>query len=264
MKHSTSDGTVYQRNGFGPTVVLVHGLGMNRAMWQWQLPSLTDDFDVLTYDLWGHGESSNPPSRPSLRLFSDQLIGLLNEANVTTAGVVGFSIGGMIARRFAYDHPSRLSALAILNSAHDRTQKETQTVQKRADQSRGMGPAAMVDAALERWFSHPFRLNNPKTIALVRGWLEANDPTVYPKIYQVLVEGDAELVDKIQSIECPTLVMTSQNDHGNTPEMTHRMADAIPSARSVILPKLMHMALAEDPDQINGHLLAFLRNTLKI
>ncbi|SVB86381.1 uncharacterized protein METZ01_LOCUS239235, partial [marine metagenome] len=37
MKHSTSDGTVYQRNGFGPTVVLIHGLGMNRAMWQWQL-----------------------------------------------------------------------------------------------------------------------------------------------------------------------------------------------------------------------------------
>ena len=84
MKHSTSDGTVYQRNGFGPTVVLIHGLGMNRAMWQWQLPSLTDDFDVLTYDLWGHGESSNPPSAPDLRLFSDQLAGLLNEIRVNT------------------------------------------------------------------------------------------------------------------------------------------------------------------------------------
>ena len=139
MKHSTSDGTVYQRNGFGPTVVLIHGLGMNRTMWQWQLPSLTNDFDVLTYDLWGHGESSNPPSRPSLRLFSNQLIGLLNEANVTTTGVVGFSVGGMIARRFAYDHPSRLSALAILISAHDRTPRETEAVQTRADQSRERG-----------------------------------------------------------------------------------------------------------------------------
>jgi pimeloyl-ACP methyl ester carboxylesterase len=122
----------------------------------------------------------------------------------------------------------------------------------------------MVNAALERWFTRPFRLNNPKTIALVRGWLEANDPMVYPKLYRVLVEGNTELVDVIQNIKCPTLVMTSQNDHGNTPEMTHRMADAIPGARSVILPKLMHMALAEDPDQINGHLLAFLRNTLKV
>ena len=264
MKHTTSDGTVYQRSGSGPAIVLVHGLGMNKAMWQWQLPALINHFDVLTYDLWGHGESANPTSPPNLRLFSNQIIGLLNEVNIATTAVVGFSIGGMIARRFACDHSSRLSALAILNSAHDRTQKETKAVQMRADQSREIGVGPMVDEALERWFTYPFRLNNPKTIALVRRWLEANDPIIYPKIYRVLVEGNAELVNIIQSIRCPTLVMTSENDHGNSPEMSHRMADAIPGANSVILPQLMHMALAEDPDQFNGHLVPFLRNALNV
>ena len=260
MKHSTNDGTVYERNGSGPVVVLLHGLGLNRAMWQWLLPSLTDYFDVVTYDLWGHGESSNPPSAPTLRLFSDQLAGLLNEIRVNTTAVVGFSIGGMIARRFAFDYPPRLSALVILNSAHDRTPIENEAVQIRAEQAYENGPAAMVDAALERWFTPNFRLKNPETMDLVRGWLESNDSAVYPRIYRVLADGNAELVDVIKWIKCPTLVMTGEDDIGNSPKMAYRMAKIFPEGRSVILSGLRHMALAEDPDQVNYHLISFLQN----
>ena len=120
----------------------------------------------------------------------------------------------------------------------------------------------MVDAALERWFTPHFRIENPETMGLVRGWLEANDPTVYPSIYRVLADGNAELVDLIQSINCPTLVMTGEDDTGNSPEMACRMAEIIPGGRSVVLPGLRHMALAEDPDQFNAHLISFLQTAL--
>jgi len=262
MTHRTNEGTVYQRSGNGPTVVLVHGLGLNQAMWQWLLPSLTEHFDVVSYDLWGHGESSDPPSIPNLRLFARQILALINDADIAVTAVVGFSIGGMIARRFAYDHSSRLSALAILNSSHDRTDFENKAVQIRADQARELGPSALVDAALKRWFTDNFRSESPKTMALVKRWLEANKPDIYPKIYRVLADGDAELVDIIEKIDCPTLIMTSQDDLGNSPEMANRMAEIIPAARCIILPKLKHMALIEDPDQFNSHLVSFLIDAL--
>ena len=264
MMRATNEGTVYQRKGSGPTVVLVHGLGLNQAMWQWLFPALTEHFDVISYDLWGHGESSNPPSTPNLRLFSEQLLRLINEEDITVTTVVGFSIGGMIARRFAYDHSTRLSALAILNSSHDRTSIENKAVQNRADQARERGPAAMVGSALNRWFTSDFRSKNPQTMNLVQEWLEANDRNIYPQIYRVLADGNAELVDIIQQIECPTLVMTGQDDLGNSPDMALRMAKAIPKARFVILPKLKHMALIENPNQFNAHLISFLRKTLKV
>ena len=262
MTQRTNGGTVYQRSGDGPTVVLVHGLGVNQAMWQWLLPTLTKHFDVVSYDLWGHGESPNPPSVPNLQLFSQQILELINDTDIAVTAVVGFSIGGMIARRFAYDHSTRLSALAILNSSHDRTDFENKAVQIRADQAQERGPAAMVDTALNRWFTDGFKSKNPKTMDLVKRWLEANNPDIYPQIYRVLADGDSELVDIIEQIKCPTLVMTGQDDLGNSPDMAYRMAKVIPAARCIILPKLKHMAVIEDPDQFNSHLVSFLIDAL--
>ena len=260
MSAGRADETAWERHGSGPPVVLIHGFGLNRAMWQWQLPALTPHFSVLTYDLLGHGESAPPAETPSLAIFSRQLLGLLDRCGVEHAAVVGFSLGGMIARRFALDRPDRLSALAILNSPHDRGPAEREAVRARVRETEAHGPSANVEPALERWFTPGFRAEAPDTIALVRAWITRNDPAVYPQIYQVLAEGDAELVQWLERIACPTLVMTGSDDPGNTPAMAQAMAGLIPGARLVILPGLRHLALAEQPAAVNAPLCAFLRD----
>ena len=254
--------TAWDRHGSGPMVVLIHGFGLNRAMWQWQLPALAPDFGVLTYDLLGHGESAPPPSTPDLAIFSEQLSRLMDRCGIERAAVVGFSLGGMIARRFALDHPERLSALAILHSAHDRTPAEREAVRERVRHIREHGPSANVDSALERWFTPGFRAAEPGLIALIRRWITSNDPDIFPRIYQVLAEGDAEIARGLERIDCPTLVMTGEDDPGNTPAMSRAMAGLIPGARLVILPGLRHMALAESPMAVSEPLLSFLRDAL--
>ena len=262
MSVGSADGTAWEQHGSGPPVALIHGFGLNRAMWQWQRPALTSHFSVLTYDLLGHGESAPPVGTPDLAMFSTQLLRLMDHRGVGRAAVVGFSLGGMIARRFALDHPDRLSALAILNSPHDRSPAEREAVRARVHQTEAHGPAANVEPALERWFTPKFRAEAPEVIALVRTWITSNDPTVYPQTYRVLAEGDAEIAEGLERIACPTLVMTGEDDPGNTPAMARAMAGLIPGARLVILPGLRHMALAESPHAVNAPLLAFLRDAL--
>ena len=84
MADRSPDGTVLERHGSQtePTVVLIHGLGLNREVWQWQVPALCDSYHVLTYDLFGHGASAEPPIAPSLAMFSDQLRDLLDHCTV--------------------------------------------------------------------------------------------------------------------------------------------------------------------------------------
>ena len=255
--------TACERQGAGPAVALIHGLGLNRAMWQWQLPALVPHFEVLSYDLLGHGESAKPGGTPDLTMFSEQLLRLLDACGVERAAIVGFSLGGMIARRFAMDHPDRCRALVILHSAHDRTRAEREAVRGRVRQARASGPSVTVDAALERWFTPACRDKNPGLMATVRDWILANDAAVYPGIYRVLAEGDAEIAAGIASISCPTLVMTGGEDSGNTPDMAYRMAKLIPGARTVILPALRHMAPLEAPEVVNAHLSAFLLDALE-
>ena len=58
MMQQAPDGTAYEVIGdSGPQVVLIHGLGMNRASWQWQAGSLGKHYQMITYDLYGHGDS---------------------------------------------------------------------------------------------------------------------------------------------------------------------------------------------------------------
>ncbi len=258
MTDIAADGTAYEWQGEGPPVALVHGLGLDRRSWQWQLPALVGRNRVLTYDLYGHGESAPPPDEPSLTLFSRQLADLLEGTGVSACAVVGFSLGGMIARRFAMDHPQKLTALAVLHSAHARTQAQRDAILQRVEQAAKDGPSATAGAALERWFSEAYRDTNPDVMEMIRRCILSNDPEVYPKIYRVLAEGDAEIARPIEAIAVPTLVMTGGEDHGNSPAMAEAMARAIPNAHAVVLPGLRHMALAEDPDLFNRHLVGFL------
>jgi pimeloyl-ACP methyl ester carboxylesterase len=256
------DGTAYEIAGQGPAVLLVHGLGMNRAMWQWQLPALVDDFTVVTYDLLGHGESKAPPEDLTLTHLSEQLYSLCEALEFETCGVAGFSLGGMIARRFALDHPDKLEALAILNSAHDRTPEERTAILRRVAQAAETGPTATVGAALARWFTEKFRESHGDVMDLVQNWILANDPAVYPRVYRVLAEGDEEIASTITKITWPTLVMTAEEDYGNSADMARRMAALIPNSELVILPGLRHMALAEDPAAFNAPLVDFFEKTL--
>jgi pimeloyl-ACP methyl ester carboxylesterase len=256
------DGTAYDLTGDGPAVVLIHGLGLDRHMWQWLKPDL-GGFRVLAHDLIGHGESPDPAGTASLTMLSEQIRGVMDHCGIDQAAVAGFSLGGMIARRIAIDHPDRVSALAILNSAHDRTPEERAAILKRVEQARADGPSATVEAALERWFTAPFRAAHPEVMDRVRTWVLANRPAVYPEIYRVLAEGDAEIAEPIREIRCPTLVMTGEEDYGNSPDMTRRMAEAIPGSQAVILPGLRHMGLAENPQAFNAPLVAFLNRALR-
>ena len=241
-----------------PVVVLIHGLGLNKACWQWMIPDLEDSYRVLSYDLYGHGESSDPVTEPSLSLFSKQLKDLLDYCKIQKAVIIGFSLGGMVARRFAQDAPQKSQGMVILHSPHKRSNAAQAAILKRVDQARTMGPQSTVEAALERWFTDPFRQANPKLMNKIRQWVMANRKEVYHTIYKVLATGIDEIVKPNPALICPSLVITGDQDFGNGPEMAFAISAEIPGAKTLVLPALRHMALAESPKAVNKPIRDFL------
>ncbi len=260
---TSSNGTRYQWYGQrGPVIVLIHGLGLNLAMWQWQVPALSKDHRVLCYDLIGHGETPATEKELNLKLFSGQLRQLLDELQVKSCAIIGFSLGGMIARRFAMDYPDYLTALVILNSPHARTVEQQRAIVKRVDQAEEQGPAATVEAALVRWFTDEFRNSNKQVIDLVRQWVLTNNHASYPQSYRVLALGVDELVAPDPPIQCPTLVMTAEDDFGQPAAMASAIAAEIPGAKCIVVPRLRHMGLVEAPEIYNQALTSFFGENL--
>ena len=194
-------------------------------------------------------------------MLSEQLYSLLNYLNIKTAALVGFSLGGMINRRFALDHPENVSALAILNSPHERGEDAQKLVEQRALDSAAGGPKATIDATLERWFTPEFRQNSPETVKWVKDTVLVNDKDNYAAHRFVLAAGVTELIDPHPPITHPTFVMTCENDTGSTPAMSKKIADEILSSEIQIIPELQHLGLLEKPELFSRPIIKFLKQT---
>src|SRR5918995_198084 len=96
----------YELAGDGSVpLVLVHGSWVSRHSWETVVPSLARDFRVLTYDRRGHSGSERLTTQGSVHEDVADLAALLEHLQMGPAFVVGNSLGGSIALRFAAQHP---------------------------------------------------------------------------------------------------------------------------------------------------------------
>ena len=99
---------------------------------------------------------------------------------------------------------------------------------------------------------------------LIRKWVLANRKDVYPKIYQLLVDGVDELVEKKLNINCPTLILTGDEDYGNSPEMSKEICKQIDNSQTIILRGMRHMALIESHEKVNKIIIKFLNENANL
>ena len=110
---------------------------------------------------------------------------MLNELQVESCAVVGFSLGGMINRRFALDYQDRVSALVILNSPHERDPEEQRIIEKRVADTVQGGPEATLKSSIARWFTPEFCESRPDVIREIGSWIVSNDPFLYAQCREI-------------------------------------------------------------------------------
>ena len=88
-------GWYYELSGSGDTIVMIHGLGASGHYWQAQQEFLSTDFQVLTLDLPGHGQSAWMPL--TLIEMASDIRQILNSIGVSQFSLVASSMGGFIA-----------------------------------------------------------------------------------------------------------------------------------------------------------------------
>ncbi len=102
--------------GSGPPLMLLHGLGTSSETWGPTIKALVDRFTVFAPDLAGHGRSSGAPLRGSVEPLVKALDDLCAAQGLEAAAVVGHSLGGLVAIRFALDHPDRVTHLVLVDA----------------------------------------------------------------------------------------------------------------------------------------------------
>jgi len=151
----TEAATRFIRRGSGPAVVLIHGVGMQASVWEAQIAALSKKHDVVALDMLGHGGSSLPPADARLSDYADQILALLDGLALTTAHVIGHSMGALVALEFALSHPGRVASVTAMNAVFCRSAEQRRAIEERlAAIGTNVAPEGW-EGTIARWFGEP-------------------------------------------------------------------------------------------------------------
>lgn len=258
MKQLSLHGTALEISGSGPPVVLLHGVGLNQSIWAGQVKALVSDFQVITYDLLGHGRSAAAFASAPLADWVDQLNGVVRDLSLDRFALVGFSFGGLIAHAYAAQHSRMIDKLVLMSTVYDRSDAERTNVWSRLDLARRYGHHAIISAALTRWFSPEFAEAHPEMLNQYEALLRSNDAASFLSAYKCFATADRDMVGGLAAFDRPTLVMTGELDTGSTPAMARKLAGMIRGAECSIIAGGRHMMPVEMPEEVNSALRRFL------
>ncbi len=235
-----------------PVLALAHSLGVNQSMWQPLLPLLLPDWQVLRFDLRGHGASSVTPAPLSVETLGQDLLALADHLGLSQFSFCGVSLGGLIGQWLGIHAAPRIRQLFLANTAMKFG--EASAWNARIDLVSAEGLAPVVAGTLQRWFTPDFLASQPARIAPVRQMLESSDPQGY--IAGCSAVRDADFRTTACRIAAPTLVLAGTSDPVSTPADGHALAAQIPGAGYVEL-AAAHLACVEVPDAFAAALLGF-------
>lgn len=238
-------------------VVLLHGVGLDHTMWEpfcaeWERKTR---LPALAIDLPGHGV--RPPFIGPVSL--TELAEDVAERLPGRAHLVGFSLGALIAQHLARHRPELVASLVSVSSVCRRTASEATAVDGRLQNARTDFPAS-VDASIHRWYPAGSGVDT-RIVDQTRNTLLANSVESYLRAYQVFATGDAEIAPELGGIGVPSLAVTGELDPGSTPEMSRRLAEAIPGTRAVMVPGARHMLPVERPAELAEIVQQFIEET---
>lgn len=259
MPYATVNGVrlYYEVDGDGPTVLLLHPVGLDATCWESQAEALMSSYRVLRVDLRGHGRSDVPPPPYTLSGLAADVDALLRQLGLAPADVVGLSLGGMVAQVLALEHPTDVRSLVLVDTNSTLSAEARRAMVERGEAARRGGMTSILDSTLSRWFTPGFM--GSEIVAGTRKRLLADDVEGWGAAWRAISELDTE--PRLGEIRVPTLVIIGENDLSVPVSRARAMADRIPGAAFHVVPGAPHMAPLERPDLFNPRVLEFLGNT---
>ena len=251
----------YETFGEGEPIVFVHGGGMSHEFWEQQTYFFADHFQVVAYDLRGHGESDKPPRGHEFHRFTLDLEALVKFLGLGRLTLVCHAVGGYVGLMYALRNPQQLAKLVLVSSSARFLG---------ADEERG-------GFANDFWADYSGGLARDKigaTVKLIKEQFYYKDPG--PETRQIVLNfmmqwslyalkqmsRDAEKINfegQLKQIKTPTLVIHGQHDRKQRFSGAKFLCDQLADARLCVFEESAHLPPLEEVDRFNRVLLDFIR-----
>ncbi|MEW7864814.1 alpha/beta fold hydrolase [Aeromonas diversa] len=250
----------YLDEGQGPVILFGHSYLWDSAMWAPQVEALKGQYRCIVPELWGHGDSDAlVAGRLTLAELARDHLALLDALGIDEFILVGLSIGGMWGLELANMAPARIKGLVLMDTF---VGLEPQITCERylgmlgAIEQVGTIPAPIIEQVAPLFFANQAE---PALMADFKARLASWPAT---KVAAMVAVGRsfvtrADRMEWLESLTCPTLVMTGCEDKARPVLEGYLMAEAR-GCRFIEIPGAGHISTLENPAFVNAALGEFL------
>ncbi|MFV2000053.1 MAG: alpha/beta fold hydrolase [Acidimicrobiia bacterium] len=238
-----------------PTVVLLHGAGMDHTAWQFQARAFAySGFSVLSLDLPGHGRSDDP-ALPTISQYTDIVVALLDELDVSAARILGISLGAYIAIDLAARFPSKVESVVLIGVAESMPVHPDLLAAAEADDHLAVElMTSWIHGRTAHMGGHP-------TPGL---WMMGSSMRLLERARPGVIHNDLAACNDYDSaselavgITAPVLILMGERDLMTRPAAAAPLAETLPNSRTVIVPDAGHMVMVEQPDAVIDEVVQF-------
>jgi pimeloyl-ACP methyl ester carboxylesterase len=251
--HSINGETIYYiKEGNGPAVALIHGLGASVQMWRDTIGTLKDRYTLIACDARGHGQSS-AKGECTVASAAQDLNAVLSHLGVSKCSLVGISTGVPVALTLNVQSPGLVRAMVLVSAAATSLPGSKERVEATAE--------AIAYVSMEE-FGTQYAAETllPATPLPVQdelaGMISKMNPKVYIQLMRSAVLGDFSSF--VPAVEVPVLVLAGEQDEANLNAGAQALANAIPGATFQIVPEAGHLACLDNPAAFAATVGAFL------
>jgi pimeloyl-ACP methyl ester carboxylesterase len=245
---------VYQAEGHGEPVILLHGNGLSHSMWKYNVGPLSRRFHVIAPDLPGFGLSDKPDAPYGVEYYVAFLESFMDILKIERAALVGHSFLGVVAATFAVRFPHRVTKLVLADACsvvstdsryYRAVFKASLWVMARSRRafSRGLIYDSAADSRLDSVGLLPD--NRDSRMAFYRNCSE-------------IMDINLDYLWLLKQVKAPTLVMGGSFDRLVPPAGIRKYGELIRGSRVVLMEKCAHVPNVERPEEFNAEVLKFL------
>lgn len=253
----------YSKKGAGAVVVLLHGFGEDSSVWDYQVPELQQQFQVIVPDLPGSGNSEtlHDASTTSIEDYAEAVNALLVHENIAHATVLGHSMGGYIALALAEKHPEKIQGLGLVHSTAFADSDE-----KKANRQRGIemmaqyGGGAFLKTTIPNLFSATYKTTNTDKInELIEKGAQFSTLALQQYYYAMMTRPDRTAV--LKNSRVPVLFIAGTEDVAVAINDVLKQTAMPDNSYIHVLEHIGHMGIWETPHIVNNFLSDFIKAT---
>jgi pimeloyl-ACP methyl ester carboxylesterase len=251
----------YEIWGDGPPVMLVHGFGEDRSIWNDLAKHLSNHWKVIGPDLPGSGKSplpENPEAYPQMDDFAAALLEIMQAEGIDSVAMIGHSMGGYITLAFAEKYPERLNGMGLFHStAMPDPPEKIQARERGIDFTREHGAGRFLSQAIPNLYGEAYTERHPDDIkAHITSAQSFTDQSIIVYYRAMMSRPDRRSI--LQTFAKPVLFIMGEED--KTVHLQETLSQSyLPKESHVhIWKEVAHMGMKEDPEASNAVLSMFL------